>query len=219
MEEIPTYVTGSEPKGTFFKSGLPGATMKTLITTKYRTAMTVALCSAGFCLTLGAAEPAAHDSSLPPAYGMKDRADLPKTDLKHGDKSFVEKAAKGGMEEVAISRVAIERATNPQVREFAQMMVSDHTGANSDLMALAMSKNVMLPAKDISVEKWEKRNAKGFDEEYMEKMVSDHKDTIELFEKESKKGEDADLMNFAGKTLPTLVAHLAKAQELKKLVK
>lgn len=150
---------------------------------------------------------------------MSDRVDAPKTDLKHGDKSFVEKAAKMGMEEVAISRIAVERATNPQVREFAQMMVSDHTGANSELTTLAASKNVMLPSKDFNLDKWEKRSAKSFDEEYMEKMVSDHKDTLDLFEKESKKGEDADLMNFAGKTVPTLTAHLSKAQEIKKALK
>jgi len=150
---------------------------------------------------------------------MQDRTDAPKIDLKHGDKSFVEKAAKMGQEEVAISRVAVERATNPQVREFAQMMVSDHTGANSELTTLATSKNVMLPAKEINVDKWEKRSAKDFDEEYMEKMVSDHKETLDLFEKEAKKGDDADLMNFAGKTVPTLTSHLSRAQEIKKSLK
>ena len=196
--------------------------MKTLTSIKYRSILSAALCSAGLCLSLAAADPAANDSSsssLPPAHGMKDRVEGPKIDLKHGDKSFIEKAAKSGMEEVAISRVAVERATNPQVREFAQMMVSDHTGANTELTTLAMSKNLTLPVKDINVEKWEKRSAKGFDEEYMEKMVSDHKDAVDLFEKEAKKGDDADLMNFAAKTLPSLTAHLAKAQDLKKMVK
>lgn len=197
--------------------------MKTLPTMKYRMIVSAALCSAGLCLSAAAADSTStsdsSSSALPPAHGMRDRADAPKIDLKHGDMSFVEKAAKSGMEEVAISRVALTRATNPQVRDFAQMMVSDHTGANSELMSLAMTKNVTLPSKDINVDKWEKRSAKDFDEEYMDKMVSDHKDAVDLFEKESKKGQDADLTNFAAKTLPTLQAHLAKAQDLRKSVK
>lgn len=159
---------------------------------KYSNILSVALCSAGLCLSLSAADPATRDSSsssLPPAHGMQDRADAPKIDLKHGDKSFIEKAAKSGMEEVAISRIAVERATNPQVREFAQMMVSDHSGANSELTTLALSKNVTLPAKDINIDKWEKRSAKSFDEEYMEKMVSDHKETLDLFKKNPRKAK------------------------------
>ena len=139
--------------------------------------------------------------------------------LSHGDRSFVEKAAKSGMEEVAISRIAAERATNPQVREFAQMMVTDHSANNTELTSLAATKGVTLPAKEMDVNKWEKRSAKSFDEEYMEKMVSDHKDDVELFEKQAKKGEDAELMSFASRTLPTLQSHLQRAQEIKKMVK
>jgi putative membrane protein len=84
---------------------------------------------------------------------------------------------------------------------------------------LASSKGVTLPNKEVDTDKWEKRSAKSFDEEYMEKMVSDHKDAVDLFEKEAKKGDDVQLTAFASKTLPTLQAHLAKAQDLKKMLK
>lgn len=123
------------------------------------------------------------------------------------------------MEEVSISRVAAERSANPQVKAFAEMMISDHTGANSKVMALAAEKGVTLPADKTNVEKWEKRSAKDFDQEYIDKMVADHKHVVELFEKEAKNGEDASLKSFAETTLPTIMAHLDKAKELKKMVK
>lgn len=196
--------------------------MKTVTRTKCLSVLSVALCGAGLCWSLTAAEPQAESApsaSLPPAHGMSDSVEPPKTELKPGDKAFLEKAAKAGQEDLAISRVAVERATNPQVREFAQMMVSAHSGSNTELMSLAASKGVILSAKDTNVEKWESRKAKSFDQEYMERMVSQHQDAVGLYEKQAKKGSDADLMNFAGKTLPTLQAHLAKAQALKKILK
>ena len=140
--------------------------------------------------------------------------------LKHGDQSFLEKAAKSGMEEVAISQVAAARSTNPQVKEFAEMMVSDHGGANTELTSLATTKGATLPMDKTDIEKWSKRSTKNFDLEYIEKMVSDHKDAVSLFEKESKStSADSDLKAFALKTLPTLLAHLEKAKALKETTK
>src|SRR4051812_4180370 len=94
--------------------------------------------------------------------------------LKHADRSFIEKAAKDGSDEVEISRIAVERSSNPQVREFAQMMVADHSGANESLISLASTKGLTLPAKESKeAAKWSKKDAKDFDKDYMSKMVSD----------------------------------------------
>jgi len=160
-----------------------------------------------------AQRPATDTNPAPAKYGDK-------TDpmLKHSDKSFVEDAAKSAMAEIAISRIALEKATSPQVKEFAQMMVSDHTGANSALTAMAGAKGIVLP-KQPSVDKWMKKDAKSFDEDYMEKMVDDHQEAVKLFEKETKNGSDPEVVAFATKTLPKLQEHLVKAKEIKKMVK
>jgi putative membrane protein len=140
------------------------------------------------------------------------------TKLSHGDRSFFEKAAKSGMKEVAVSQAVLERLSNPQVKQFAQMMVTDHSGANTELLALAAAKGVTLPAKDTKYdEKWSK-NKKDLDEDYMDEMVSDHKDTVDLFEKAAK-SDDTDIAAFARKTLPKLQQHLTMAKDLHKSVK
>jgi putative membrane protein len=140
--------------------------------------------------------------------------------LSHHDKSFIEKAAKSGEEEVALSQIALQRAADPQVKEFAQMMVTDHTGANTELTSLASARSVEIPAaSDHEINKWSQKTDKDFDEDYMEKMVKDHKEAVELFQKEADKGEDADLKAFAAKTLPALQSHLERAKEIKKSLK
>jgi putative membrane protein len=136
----------------------------------------------------------------------------------HADRAFFEKAAKAGMKEVEVSQAVLGRLTNPQVRDFAQMVIADHSTANSQLTALAVSKGVTLPATSMKVgEKWSKKDG-DLDEDYIEEMKEDHEDTVKLFEKAAK-SNDADVAAFAQKTLPTLLHHLEMAKSLKKSVK
>jgi putative membrane protein len=146
-------------------------------------------------------------------YGDKARAAL-----NHSDRDFVGDAAKAGMEEVAISQIALTKTTNPQVKEFAQMMVDEHSAANKTLSALALAKGLKLPAAP-EVDRWVKKSAQEFDKDYMEKMVEDHQEAVKRFEKQSKNGSDPELTSFAAQTLPKLQHHLARAKELKAAVK
>jgi putative membrane protein len=139
--------------------------------------------------------------------------------LKHADQSFIEKAAKDGMAEVEISRVAAERTSNPKVREFAQMMVSDHESANEALGTIAALHSINLPAKGSEAISWSKKDAKDFDHDYVEKMVSDHENAVKLFQKEANDGSDTETTAFARKLLPKLQHHLQEANDLKRLIK
>jgi putative membrane protein len=165
-------------------------------------------------LSLNGALSAADASS---ASSMKQRSDMDGASLSHADRTFFEKAAKSGMKEVSVSQAVSARLKNTDVAQFAQMMVSDHTAANTELTALAHRKGVTLPAADPKTDdKWMKKD-KGLDEDYLEEMISDHKDAIDLFEKAAE-SSDADIAAFASKTLPTLREHLEKAQTLEKQV-
>lgn len=135
--------------------------------------------------------------------------------LDHSDKKFFEKAAKSGMKEVEVSQAVLPKLTDPAAKDFAQMMVSDHTKANAELKQLAEKKGVMLPPADTKyAEKWAK-NDKDVDDEYVKEMVSDHKDAVDLF-KDASKSKDPEIAAFAAKTLPTLQAHLDQAKGIKK---
>jgi putative membrane protein len=142
-----------------------------------------------------------------------------KPELTHTDKHFVEKAVTSGREEVDISRVAAERATNADVKQFAQMMVDDHTRANDELVAFAQAHSIEVKEKKSDADKWSKKDAKDFDRDYVKKMVSDHKDAVDLFRNEAKDGTDPELVELARKTLPKLEQHYEKANDLKKMIK
>lgn len=129
------------------------------------------------------------------------------------DAKFTTEAAVGGMAEVELGKMALEKSSNPQVKEFATMMVKDHGMANTELMAIAKQKNITLPTTvdDEHKKKMEdlsKKTGADFDKAYVSAMVDGHKSTLKLMEDESKDGKDADLKAFATKTAPIVQSHL-----------
>jgi putative membrane protein len=135
------------------------------------------------------------------------------------DKSFMAKAAQGGMAEVALGQISATKAASNDVKDFASRMVNDHGKANDELKQLAASKGVTLPA-DLDAESKKtsddlsKRTGKAFDKAYMSAMVKDHEKDVAEFQKESSSAQDPDLKNWVTKTLPTLQDHLKMAKQI-----
>lgn len=137
--------------------------------------------------------------------------------------SFMNDAAKGGMTEVEVSKLAKDRAMNPRVKNFAEMMVRDHSAANDELKTIARQKNVMLPTdignKQDDVNDLSKKKGADFDKAYMKMMVKDHKDVVDNFEKCAQNGTDPDVKTFASQKLPTLRMHLDSAKAIENSLK
>jgi predicted outer membrane protein len=68
------------------------------------------------------------------------------TKIGSDDRNFIMKAAESGMEEVEMGQLALKQASSEEVKQFAQHMIDDHSKANSELMQLAQSKGITLPA-------------------------------------------------------------------------
>ena len=140
------------------------------------------------------------------------------------DKAFVEKAAVGGMAEVQMGKMAQQKGSSDQVKQFGGRMVDDHSKANDELKQIASAKGIALPtdldAKHKSkMDKMEKLSGAQFDRAYMDDMVADHKEDVAEFKKQASSGKDSDLKAFAAKTLPTLEDHLKMAQSTDAAVK
>lgn len=142
--------------------------------------------------------------------------------MKSADATFALKAAQGGLAEVKLGQLAVEKASNPDVKSFAQKMIDDHSKANDQLKAAAGKDRMTLPntmnAKDQSLyNKLSGLSGTDFDKAYMKAMVKDHEDDIKEFQKEANRGANPDIKSFASSTLPTLQQHLelAKSAEQK----
>lgn len=170
--------------------------------------------STGSSVTGGQAAPAVQ-----PGAGTR-KSDTRKTGkLARGDRQFIQEAAEGGMFEVQAGQLAANKAGDDAVKTFANKLVEDHSAANNELVQLANSKGLELPAapgrsKRHDLEKLGKQSGAKFDQMFVKDAVKDHEKDVKKFEKESGKVKDADLKAWIDKTLPHLREHLAMAQKL-----
>ena len=138
--------------------------------------------------------------------------------LSAGDRKFLNEAADGGMVEVELGKLALQKAADAGVRKFGQRMVDDHSRANDELRQLAAGKGVNLPQAPSAKNRDLKRRlaslrGTSFDRAYMTDMVADQKEDVAAFQRESNWARDPQVKSFAAQTLPTLRGHLKQAQE------
>lgn len=62
------------------------------------------------------------------------------------DVAFAKQAAEDGMKEVEHSKMVASKASNAQVKAYANRLVKDHTASNNELKSIAKRKNIELPA-------------------------------------------------------------------------
>jgi len=140
--------------------------------------------------------------------------------LNAADKAFLTQAAEGGLYEVAVAKLAADKATDPAIKSYATMLVDHHTQANDQLKQVATSKGLTLTsdlpaAKQKKLDELGKATGATFDRQFVQTVgINDHKTDIALFEKAAKNAKDNDVRSFAETTLPTLKEHLTAAQKL-----
>ena len=122
------------------------------------------------------------------------------------DKTFIKKAAKGGMMEVAMGNLAEQNGKSEDVKSFGKRMVTDHSKANDELKSIASQKGVTLPSKEPTL-KWSS------DKTYIDMMVKDHEKDLAEFQEEAKTGSDPELKKFAEDTAKIVQEHLELAKE------
>ena len=138
--------------------------------------------------------------------------------LSASDRRFITEAAHGGMFEVELGREVASKATNDDVKQFAQRMVDDHGKANDQLKKLAGDKGVDVPSSLDAKHKAEmdritKLSGAELDKSYMSNMLRDHEKDVREFRHASEQATDPEVKSFASSTLPTLEEHLRLAKE------
>jgi putative membrane protein len=134
---------------------------------------------------------------------------------------FVQKAAMSDMYEVQAGKLAAEKGQSDAVKQFAQQMVDAHTKTTEELTGIVKTKNIKvdLPANldakhQKLIDDLNSASAQDFDKTYAKQQVDAHQEAVNLFKKYASQGDDADVKQFAQKTLPTIEHHLEGAKKL-----
>jgi putative membrane protein len=163
------------------------------------------------------AAPAPTLAAVPATDAVTSPGESPR--LGKDDREFFDDAAQGGLLEVKLGEHVVKQGASEEVKRFAQRMVDDHTKANQHLAAAAHQDGLSMP-QDLdkkhqdTLDRFTQLAGTKLDQEYLDEMISEHKDDVKAFEHQSKDGKDLALKQFAASTLPTLQEHLTLARQI-----
>jgi putative membrane protein len=128
----------------------------------------------------------AHGTGTQSAVGTTGDQTAP--EVSRGDRNFVSDMLADGNAEVELGKLAEQKASSPQVKRFARMMVEDHSKAGDQLKQIAGTYDIQPDtaknsddAQDL-MNKLSKLNGAEFDREYMNAMVDNHSNAVDKLE-------------------------------------
>jgi putative membrane protein len=139
--------------------------------------------------------------------------------LSDADQALLTEIATGGMMQLEMSKVALKRASGPEVRIFAQAEADEQTGLGEKLKEIAKSKKAVLPTDtDDKTKKMiadlEGKSGAAFDTAYMAATgVQGHELLLATMTRVKDAASDPNLQELSKVTLPIIQLHLSVAKE------
>ncbi|MCD2325211.1 DUF4142 domain-containing protein [Sphingomonas sp. IC-56] len=133
---------------------------------------------------------------------------------------YMSMAASSDLFEIESSRLALQRSQNPQVRQFAQMMIDHHTRTTADLMAVARQTGMnppppqMLPPHMDAMARLQSAGPMDFDAAYKREQIAAHQQALMLHQNYASQGDMEPFRMAASRTVPIIQSHLDQAQML-----
>src|SRR5436305_10864321 len=142
------------------------------------------------------------------------------TEVPGADKKFAMMAAQSDLAEIELGNMALQKSTDPQVKQIAQRLVDDHTKSSTALKDIATKKGLPVPtetdAKHKSqAAKLQNESGKDFDKDFLDVNSKDHKKVVAAFQKEANDGKDPDIKQFATQFLPAIQEHTTMIDQSK----
>jgi len=157
--------------------------------------------------------------TTPSSTTMRETLGAPgQTGRQMADKQFMRAAAEGGIAEVKLGMLAVQKG-GPEVKEFGQKMVDDHTAIDKDMAAVADSLGIMLPKKMSKEDQAEYDKLNGlsgdaFDKEYILFMAKAHRQDLHDFRTEASVAADPELQAEVTRAAQVIRQHLMMLTKL-----
>ena len=148
--------------------------------------------------------------------------------------SFAKQAMLANKAEVKLGELAVQKGQSADVKEFAQMMVKEHTNGLNTLKEAVKGQGVEEPAQldtkhQTLYDRLSKLSGAEFDREYMKAMVDGHREVKSMVETRANRTPtttgttgrvsddsrlDSAVNQWANKALPTVTKHLERAEQI-----
>jgi putative membrane protein len=162
---------------------------------------------------------ATNDLASPPAAPMAAAAVDPNNPLFYP--MYMSMAASGDQFEIQSSQLALQASQNQAVRNFANLMISQHQGTTANLMSAAQSAGLPPPAPTLlpmQAQMLQQLQAAGtgpaFDAAYKQAQIMAHQEALNLHSNYASNGDVPALRQVASAAVPIIQMHLQQAQQL-----
>jgi putative membrane protein len=134
------------------------------------------------------------------------------------DREFMLMAAHSDQFEIRSSQLALQKGTSPQVKQYAQMMIEEHTASTQRLTQLATERGITLPTapnpfQQAVIDQLTPLSGTQFDQAYLAAQTNSHMMAVAVFQTEADQGKDQGVKSFASQLLPTIAQHYQTANE------
>lgn len=146
------------------------------------------------------------------------RAQTSASQLAHRDRKVLEDLHASNLQEIAMGRLAQEKAQSADVKSYGEMLVTDHTDADAKVRDVAEKHGVTFApeGKQSRVERLRKKSGTDFDQAFIKDAVDDHRKDIKDLDSAQKDVQSQDVRDLVGNLLPTLQKHEDRAVELQR---
>lgn len=134
------------------------------------------------------------------------------TDTLQTDRAFVDNAIQSAWENIALTDLAVQKATHASVKEIAQTMARDYRQHYTALLKQKQEqpkadRDSLKKFTDGSREELEKLSGAAFDRQWIEKMVARNAAAISRYEAEAGAAKNSAIRKLADNTLPAMKTH------------
>ncbi|WP_338502966.1 DUF4142 domain-containing protein [Sphingomonas kaistensis] len=136
------------------------------------------------------------------------------------DQAFVQAAAAADMYEIESSRLALDKATLPSIKTYAQMMIDEHTKASAELKAAAGQAGIPVsatlpPELQTKIEALRSKSGAEFDQLYLGDQRVGHQDTLAKVNAYLAAAPAGPLKDHAAKVTGVVQKHLNSLEKIK----
>ncbi len=136
------------------------------------------------------------------------------------DSKFAMMVAQTDLAEIQVGNMALQKSSDPQVKQIAQKLVDDHTKTSTAMKEIAAKKGMTVPTETDAkhkalATKLQAESGKDFDKDFLDANSKDHHKVVQAFEKESSDGKDPDIKQFATQFLPAIKEHTTMIDQAK----
>ena len=141
------------------------------------------------------------------------------TTIANADSAFIREVDASNTAEIRLGQLAERKASDSQVKQFAQKMITDHNGLQREWDNIASTSGFRIGGTidqrhQEQLTRLERLSGNGFDRAFMAAMVENHQESLRSLQSKGRTAQSTQVRQQASRSLGAVEEHLSLAQQI-----